>query len=149
MDTVAVAAGTPLAAQMGAAIAEAGGNAVDAAVAATLVTWVCEPGLTSMGSGGFCCIWPTGAAPVTIDGFVEMPGRSAPAEAFGQIDRGLDVLAGDDTGWLEQQDIALADAGILPKAPGISRLRAGLEVHDVRDQGHGPAYSPGDVFALR
>jgi len=87
MSHVAIAAGTPLAAQTAAAIAAKGGNAVDAAIAATFMTWVCEPGMTSLGGGGFCCVWPPDDSPLTIDGFVEMPGRSADKRRFGQGDR--------------------------------------------------------------
>ncbi len=87
MTRIAVAAGTPLGADAGGAVAGAGGNAVDAAVAATFMTWVCEPGLTSMGSGGFCCVWPPDEAAVTIDGFTEMPGRSADPARFGSAKR--------------------------------------------------------------
>ncbi len=87
MSHVAIAAGTPFAAQTAAAIADEGGNAVDAAIAATFMTWVCEPGMTSLGGGGFCCVWPPDGPPITIDGFVEMPGRSADKRRFGQGDR--------------------------------------------------------------
>ena len=87
MSHLAIAAGTPLAAQTATAIADEGGNAVDAAIAATFMTWVCEPGMTSLGGGGFCCVWPPDGPPITIDGFVEMPGRSADKPRFGQADR--------------------------------------------------------------
>jgi gamma-glutamyltranspeptidase/glutathione hydrolase len=52
----AVAAGHPLTAQAGASVLEAGGNAVDAAVAAALVSWVAESPLTGPGSGGFMLV---------------------------------------------------------------------------------------------
>ena len=87
MSHLAIAAGTPFAAQTAVAIADEGGNAVDAAIAATFMTWVCEPGMTSLGGGGFCCVWPPDGPPITIDGFVEMPGRSADKRRFGQADR--------------------------------------------------------------
>ena len=87
MSHLAIAAGTPFAAQTATAIADEGGNAVDAAIAATFMTWVCEPGMTSLGGGGFCCVWPPDGPPITIDGFVEMPGRSADKRRFGQGDR--------------------------------------------------------------
>lgn len=83
MRGVAVASSTKLAADAGAVVAEEGGNAVDAAIAATLVSAVAEPGICSLGSGGFVTVWPPGGAPVTIDGYVEMPGRGLPPEAFG------------------------------------------------------------------
>ncbi len=89
MPHVAIAAGSTRAAEAGAAIASAGGNAVDACLAATLMSWVAEPGLTSVASGAHALVWPAGAAHATlVDGFFEMPGRSAPRERFGHgVDR--------------------------------------------------------------
>lgn len=56
-----------------------GGNAVDCAIAASLVSVVTEPGICSLGSGGFLAIAAPGEAPVMIDGYVTMPGRNLPA----------------------------------------------------------------------
>jgi gamma-glutamyltranspeptidase/glutathione hydrolase len=80
---VAVASSTKLAADAGAIVADAGGNAVDAAVAATLVSLTTEPAICALGAGGFLTIWSPGADPVTIDGYIEMPGRGLPPERFG------------------------------------------------------------------
>jgi len=66
------------------ALAESGGTSVDAAIAATLVAMVTEPGVVSLGGGAFVTVGQPGADAVTIDGNVEMPGRSAPPERFGQ-----------------------------------------------------------------
>jgi len=63
-------------------MAAEGGNAVDAAVAAMLVAMISEPGVCSLGGGGFITIWGDHPA-VTIDGYMEMPGRGLPPEAFG------------------------------------------------------------------
>src|SRR5213593_3673390 len=52
----AVAGGHLLTAQAGARVLEAGGNAVDAAVAAALVSWVAESPLTGPGGGGFMLV---------------------------------------------------------------------------------------------
>lgn len=60
-----------------------GGNAVDSAIAASLVSMVTEPGIVSLGSGGFLTIWPPGGSPIVVDGYVEMPGRSVPADRIG------------------------------------------------------------------
>ncbi len=46
-----VAAGHPLTAEVGARVLREGGNAVDAAIAAVLASWVCEPLLTGPGAG--------------------------------------------------------------------------------------------------
>ena len=78
MPDVAIAAPNEAAADAGEAIARLGGNAVDAAVAAVLVTMVNEVGIVSLSSGGFVTMQPPdGSAPVTVDGWMDMPGRGA------------------------------------------------------------------------
>lgn len=83
MRGVAVASSTKLAADGGAIIADAGGNAVDVAIGAALVSITTEPAICSLGSGGFLTIWPPDGDPVTVDGYIEMPGRGLPADRFG------------------------------------------------------------------
>lgn len=76
MPDVAIAAPNEAAADAGEQVARAGGNAVDAALAASLVTMVNEVGLVSLSSGGFVTIQPPdGGAPYTVDGWMDMPGR--------------------------------------------------------------------------
>ncbi|MFS0886491.1 gamma-glutamyltransferase [Aeromicrobium sp. 179-A 4D2 NHS] len=79
MTSVAIAAPNVAAAEAGEAIVHAGGNALDAALAAAFVTMVNEVGLVSPSAGGFLTIQPPdGSAPVTVDGWMDMPGRGAP-----------------------------------------------------------------------
>jgi gamma-glutamyltranspeptidase/glutathione hydrolase len=75
MTQVAVASSSRIAAEAGARIADEGGNAVDAAIAAALVSITTEPAVCSPGGGGFVTVWPAHDAPVTLDGNVAMPGR--------------------------------------------------------------------------
>ncbi len=75
MRRVAIAAGSPLAARAGAAVADRGGNAVDAAVAATVAGMCTDPGIIAPGGGAFITIWPPGEDPVVIDAYAEVPGR--------------------------------------------------------------------------
>ncbi len=84
MTRVAIASSTQLSADAGGEIARAGGNAVDAAIAASLVAVTTEPGICSLGCGGFITIWPSQGAPVTFDGNIEMPGRGVAPERLGQ-----------------------------------------------------------------
>ena len=72
-----VAAGHPATAAAGAAMLRAGGNAVDAAVAAVLTSLVAEPLLTGLGAGGYLLVAPPDGPPVLLDFFVEAPGRGA------------------------------------------------------------------------
>jgi gamma-glutamyltranspeptidase / glutathione hydrolase len=72
-----VAAGHPLTAEAGASILRAGGNAVDAALAALLASFMTEPLLTGLGAGGYMLVAPPGGEPVLLDFMVEAPGRGA------------------------------------------------------------------------
>jgi gamma-glutamyltranspeptidase/glutathione hydrolase len=72
-----VAAGHPLTAEAGADVLRAGGNAVDAAVAAMLTSWVAEPLLTGPGAGGYMLVAGAGEEPVLLDFFVAAPGHGA------------------------------------------------------------------------
>ena len=68
-----VAAGHPLTAEAGARVLREGGNAVDAAVAAVLTSFVTESPLTGLGAGGYMLVH-TGAETVVLDFFVAVPG---------------------------------------------------------------------------
>src|SRR5688500_3983794 len=74
-----VAAGHPLTAEAGARVLSDGGNAVDAAIAAMLTSWVAEPLLSGPGAGGYMLVAGAGEEPVLLDFFVEAPGRGADA----------------------------------------------------------------------
>ena len=73
----AVAAGHPLTAEAGACVLEAGGNAVDACVAAACVSWVCESPLTGPGGGGFMLVHDTDGRSRLFDFFVTVPCESS------------------------------------------------------------------------
>jgi gamma-glutamyltranspeptidase/glutathione hydrolase len=62
-------------------MAHAGGNAVDAAIAASLMAINTEPGVCSIGCGGYITIWPPGRDPVTLDGYVAVPGKGQQRQA--------------------------------------------------------------------
>jgi gamma-glutamyltranspeptidase/glutathione hydrolase len=74
-----VAAGHPRSAQAGADALREGGNAVDAALAAMMAAFTCEPLLTSLGAGGYMLVVEPGGTPVLLDFFVEAAGRGADA----------------------------------------------------------------------
>jgi gamma-glutamyltranspeptidase / glutathione hydrolase len=83
MRRVQVASATQLAADAGAAVADAGGNAVDAAIGATIVSMCTEVGIIAPAGSGYLTIWPGDGEPVVIDGYAEMPGRGLDPERFG------------------------------------------------------------------
>ncbi|WP_037412269.1 gamma-glutamyltransferase family protein [Candidatus Solirubrobacter pratensis] len=81
-----VAAGHPLTAEAGAGVLRAGGNAVDAALAALLASFMTEPLLTGLGAGGYMLVAPPGGEPVLLDFMVEAPGRGADPAARGALE---------------------------------------------------------------
>jgi gamma-glutamyltranspeptidase/glutathione hydrolase len=82
----AVAAGHPLTARAGARILEEGGNAVDACIAAGLVSWVAESPLTGPGGGGFMLVHRArDRSDRLLDFFVAIPGRGLPAGERGEM----------------------------------------------------------------
>ena len=84
----AVAAGHPLTAQAGADVLAAGGNAVDAAVAAALVSWVTESPLTSPGAGGFMLVHRARDRSTRVfDFFVSVPGLGLEEHRLSDMDR--------------------------------------------------------------
>ena len=72
-----VAAGHPLTAQAGADVLREGGNAVDAAVACVLMSFVAESPLTGPGAGGFMLVHTAGGEDHLLDFFVAAPGRGS------------------------------------------------------------------------
>jgi gamma-glutamyltranspeptidase/glutathione hydrolase len=83
----AVAAGHPLTAQAGARVLEAGGNAVDAAVGAALVSWVAESPLTGPGAGGFMLVHRAADRSTRVfDFFVAVPGLGLGRDAHAEME---------------------------------------------------------------
>ena len=75
MSRTIIAAASDAATASGVAVADLGGNAVDAAIAAILTSMTTELGIVSPGAGGYITIWPPDDEPVVIDAYAEMPGR--------------------------------------------------------------------------
>ena len=78
MSKVAVATTSQLAADAAAEVADAGGNAVDCAIAAAMLSCNTEPGVCALAGGAYVTIWPADEEPVTIDGNVAVPGFGMP-----------------------------------------------------------------------
>ena len=68
-----VAAGHPLTAEAGARVLREGGNAVDAAIAAVVTSFVTESPLTGLGAGGYMLVHERDET-VLLDFFVAVPG---------------------------------------------------------------------------
>jgi gamma-glutamyltranspeptidase/glutathione hydrolase len=89
-----VAAGHQFSAHAGADALRAGGNAVDAALAALLAAFTCEPLLTGLGAGGYMLVVGPEQRPVVLDFFVAAPGLG-PAPALGAELLPVDISFGD------------------------------------------------------
>jgi gamma-glutamyltranspeptidase/glutathione hydrolase len=84
MANIAIASGSRISADAGATIAAQGGNAVDAAIAGTLVSMCTDLGVMAPGAGGFINIWPANEPPIVLDAYAEMPGRGLSPQKWGQ-----------------------------------------------------------------
>ncbi len=74
MTSLAIAAPSQLSVDAAVSIANDGGNAVDATIAALLVDLVVNPGVVSPGAGAFITVESVEGDAVTIDGYCAMPG---------------------------------------------------------------------------
>jgi gamma-glutamyltranspeptidase / glutathione hydrolase len=83
----AIAAGHPLPAEAGARMLRDGGNAVDACVAAALVSWVAESPLTGPGGGGFMLAHAArDGRSRLLDFFVTVPGAGLRRGTVGEME---------------------------------------------------------------
>jgi gamma-glutamyltranspeptidase/glutathione hydrolase len=138
----AVAAGHPLTAEVGASVLAAGGNAVDACIAAGFASWVTESPLTGAGGGGFMLIHRRrDRSTRVIDFFTSVPERR-PADEMNSVD--IDFSGGDTQvfrigaasvavpGTLKGLEEAHRRFGSLPwtelVAPAVALARGGVEL---------------------
>jgi gamma-glutamyltranspeptidase/glutathione hydrolase len=147
----AIAAGHALTAEAGARVLEAGGNAVDACVAAAFTSWVTEAPLTGPGGGGFMLLHHVRERRTRLyDFFVAVPGQDAQGEP-GPMHR-IDVtFEGDSTqvfnigpptvavpGYVLGLETAHRAHGSMPwrelAQPAIDHARRGFKIS--REQGY-------------
>ena len=127
-----VAAGDPRTAQAGATLLRLGGNAVDAAVGATLAAFCTEPVLTAPFGGGFGMVAGPNLKPVAYDFFADIPGLGLPAVSpQTKLDfTGLEVSFGPTT----QVFHAGRGAAAMPLLlPGLMQLHAQHGKLDLKD----------------
>jgi gamma-glutamyltranspeptidase/glutathione hydrolase len=135
-----VAAGHPLTAEAGAQVLREGGNAVDAAIAACLASWACEPLLTGPGAGGYMLVAGAGEEPTLLDFFISAPTHGERCDllpvtvSFGDAVQVFNVgaascgvygnPAGLDAAAKRWGTVSLADLA----APAVRLARQGLEL---------------------
>lgn len=143
MPRTVVAAASVVAADAGRIVADLGGNAVDAAIAATIASMSTELGIVSPGAGVFITIWPQGDEPVVIDAYAEMPGRGVDTgrrietnRVYMEYGGGMETVVGWGTvaapGAFAGFDVASRRYGAAPWAelldPTIDVVRRGFPV---------------------
>jgi gamma-glutamyltranspeptidase / glutathione hydrolase len=144
----AVASGHPATSDAAAETLRAGGNAIDACVAAGFAAAVAEPTLTSLGGGGFLLARTSAGDEVVFDFFVDTPGRgraAAPGEhldfeevvvRFTGADQGFHVglgsvaVPGCLAGWLHaHRRLGRLDLDLVI-APARRLAQEGVEVNE-------------------
>jgi gamma-glutamyltranspeptidase/glutathione hydrolase len=140
-----VAAGHPATAEAGAVALRAGGNAVDAGLAAMMASFAAEPALTSLGAGGYMLVATPEGEDVLLDFFVEAPGRGAKAGpraelipvsiSFGDADQVFNVGPASCGPYGNPAGICAAHArfATMPlaelAAPAVALARSGVSVN--------------------
>ena len=141
----AVAAGHPLTTRAGVDVLEAGGNAVDACVAASLASWVAESPLTGPGGGGFMLVHRARDRSTRVfDFFVAVPGLGGRRPAGEMTAVEVDFSGGSTQvfriggasvavpGTVAGLEAAHRSFGSLPWrelfAPAVALARAGVEL---------------------
>lgn len=140
-----IAAGDRLTAEAGAEILRAGGNAFDACIAATFMSFAASSSITSAGGGGFMLAYPQAGLPSVYDFFVQTPiTKQKEADIdfqsvmvdFGdktqEFHMGLGSIAtpGNIAGLFEVQK----NLGSMPMAeiiaPVLDRIKSGIKLHE-------------------
>ena len=147
-----VAAGHPATADAGAAILRAGGNAVDAAIAAICTSFSAEPVLTAAGGGGFMLVADSKGESQLYDGFTRMPAAASLTAISPVAKAGLQAIPIDFGDTVQTFHIGQASVGTpsllamlflahkrhgrIPLkdalAPGIDAARSGVRLNDLQ-----------------
>ncbi len=144
----AVAAGHPATADAGAAILNAGGNAVDAAIAALVTSFIAEPVLTAAGGGGFMLVADAHNHAALYDGFARMPLGSMPQGIKPEL-KSVPIDFGDtrQTFHIGQASVGTPSLlamlftahdkhGLLPLrevfAPGLDAAKSGIRLNELQ-----------------
>jgi len=116
----AIAAGHTVTAEAGARVLEAGGNAVDACLAAALASWVAESPLTGPGGGGFGLVYLARDASTRVYDFF----AAIPSERRGAMDEVVVDFADASTQRFHVGEASCAVPGTVPGLEAIHRAHA-------------------------
>src|SRR5947209_2119191 len=131
-----VAAGHPLTAQAGADVLRAGGNAVDAAVAAVLMSFVTESPLTGPGAGGFMLVHTPGGEDHLLDFFVAAPGKGIDGAEPAALEP-IGVKFAEEA--IQVFNIGPSSCGVYGTTKGIATALERFGSVSLADLAHGPA----------
>ncbi|MEM9069261.1 MAG: gamma-glutamyltransferase [Myxococcota bacterium] len=152
--SAAIAAGNPHTARAAADILRAGGNAVDAAIAAGLASFVSEPLLSSAGGAGMMLI-STAAEDAVVDFFSAFPGQGGVIEASARDFVPLEIDFGSATQVFHVGRASAAPPMALSGLAEASRRFGSLPLRDLIGPAcelaqHGAPVSPesAEVFRL-
>jgi gamma-glutamyltranspeptidase/glutathione hydrolase len=135
-----VAAGHPLTAEAGADVLRAGGNAVDAAVACVLMSFVAESPLTGPGAGGFMVVH-TGGESHVLDFFVAAPGLGLDRREPGAL-MPIDIRFSEDA--IQRFNVGPASCGAYGTTLGLTETLRRFGTASIGDLTAAPAQAARD-----
>ena len=136
-----IAAGHPLTAQAGADVLRAGGNAVDAACAAVLMSFVTESPLTGPGAGGFMLVHTAGGEDHLLDFFVAAPGHGLTEGRPAELEP-IDVRFSEDA--IQRFNVGPASCGVYGAPLGVCDALARFGTMPLPELTAGPAAAARD-----
>jgi gamma-glutamyltranspeptidase / glutathione hydrolase len=131
-----IAAGHPRTVEAGAEVLRAGGNAVDAAVACVLTSFVAESPLTGPGAGGFMLVHTAGGDDHLLDFFVAAPGRGLDGREPAALTP-IDVRFAEDA--IQRFNVGPSSCGAYGNTLGLAQALARFGTVSLGDLTAGPA----------
>lgn len=126
----AVAAGHELTARSAIEVLEAGGNAIDAAIAAAAMSCLSEPVLSSPGAGGFALVHRPGKEPKVIDFFAHTPKEHRTTLPNGGMSK-ITAYYGTTTGEYLIGPGSTATPGFIPGIMALASLGASKDFKEL------------------
>jgi gamma-glutamyltranspeptidase/glutathione hydrolase len=131
-----VAAGHRLTAEAGAEVLREGGNAIDAAVAAALMSFATESVLTGPGAGGFMLVHRPGGGCFLLDFFVAAPGLEPTTAEAAEL-QPVDIHFSDAV--VQEFHVGPASCGVYGTTAGLAAVLERFGTLTLADLVAGPA----------